>query len=1019
MLKYILILILSFASLGAKASTPSPRISGLHYSPNPVTVGSSQTFGFSYSNATKCYSGSVVYYSGPMSSGYYSVGTPVRTSPGSWGFTVTCTNDSGQTDSAYISNQIINPPRPSAYLWWSPSTVDYGDASTLYWSSSDAHSCVLNGNSVGTSGSSREYNNTSNRSASMYCSGPGGSSSTSSSTLQVNPLPSPTISNARYSPNPVEVGNTQTFSFNYTNASKCYSGSVVYYNGAMSSGTYTVQTPTRTTAESYGFTVTCTNASGKTANMYVSNQVVNPPVPTASLNWSPSRVSYGGSSTLSWSSSEATQCVLNGNTVGTSGSTTVENNTSNNSSSLYCTGRGGSSSTVSSVLSVDPPPQPAIAELKYLPNPVLVGNSQTFSFNYSNAFKCYAPAPDGNSLIYYVGSENNTSLLSGTYSIDTGVRTKAEEYEFTVSCENSAGTSQMLVQNKISEPVPAPTLSQPIYTPSKAFVGETQTFSFEYSNASRCYAPAHGDISEINYVTDTSSTESKSYSVSTGERTEVGSWSFDVVCSNESGEQVTKNVSTEVFPTEQSITAPSYQDGSVSLSWSEVAGVSYKLERFYDNNWQSLGILDTTTYDDTELNDKATYVYRVSNCIDASHCAAPATTGDIYPKPSITDLKYTPAVGFVGEAQAFSFVYSNVTKCHAPAPDGNSLIYYVGSETSTELVSGTHNIDPLTRTETGSWSFDVTCTNASNETSTQSVSTTIYPKSGSVSVPNFHEGSVTITWDDAGAVKYKLERFDGEVWAPLGFVTVPTFTDSGLDQNSTFKYRVSSCASEQECSSPVTSSAITPPSTLSLTDLKYIPETTYIGQTQTFTFKYTGASECYAPATQELDAVYYVGSPGSTEVNSETITYSITTEIRTKADSWSFDVICKNPDGDEVTLPISNTVQDSGLSVSGTPEPTATVAKEYVFTPEVTKLETEQVTFTIENQPEWASFDPATGELRGTPSQEHVKTYSGIAITVTDGKGKAFIAPFNIEVLSGGKAITIRTELLGSPVNGQ
>ena len=51
-----------------------------------------------------------------------------------------------------------------------------------------------------------------------------------------------------------------------------------------------------------------------------------------------------------------------------------------------------------------------------------------------------------------------------------------------------------------------------------------------------------------------------------------------------------------------------------------------------------------------------------------------------------------------------------------------------------------------------------------------------------------------------------------------------------------------------------------------------------------------------------------------------------------------------------------------------------------------------------QNKPAWAAFDTATGRLSGTPTSQNVGTFSGIVITVSDGKLNASLAAFTITV---------------------
>src|SRR5690606_16327569 len=53
---------------------------------------------------------------------------------------------------------------------------------------------------------------------------------------------------------------------------------------------------------------------------------------------------------------------------------------------------------------------------------------------------------------------------------------------------------------------------------------------------------------------------------------------------------------------------------------------------------------------------------------------------------------------------------------------------------------------------------------------------------------------------------------------------------------------------------------------------------------------------------------------------------------------------------------------NSAPSISGTPPATVAAGTEYAFTPTATDIDGNQLTFTLENGPAWASFNPSTGQ---------------------------------------------------------
>jgi len=96
------------------------------------------------------------------------------------------------------------------------------------------------------------------------------------------------------------------------------------------------------------------------------------------------------------------------------------------------------------------------------------------------------------------------------------------------------------------------------------------------------------------------------------------------------------------------------------------------------------------------------------------------------------------------------------------------------------------------------------------------------------------------------------------------------------------------------------------------------------------------------------------------------------------------------------SITVTNT--DSGPTISGNPSSSATVGSTYSFTPTSTDPSGSKLTFSIQNQPSWASFDTTSGALRGTPAAGNVGTTAGIVISVSDGTLSASLAPFSITV---------------------
>jgi hypothetical protein len=71
----------------------------------------------------------------------------------------------------------------------------------------------------------------------------------------------------------------------------------------------------------------------------------------------------------------------------------------------------------------------------------------------------------------------------------------------------------------------------------------------------------------------------------------------------------------------------------------------------------------------------------------------------------------------------------------------------------------------------------------------------------------------------------------------------------------------------------------------------------------------------------------------------------------------------------------------------------------YVFKPEGNDIDGDVLTYEINVDYEWLSFDPVTGELVGTPSASDIGVYKDIEISLTDGESVTRLDSFDIAEL--------------------
>lgn len=85
-------------------------------------------------------------------------------------------------------------------------------------------------------------------------------------------------------------------------------------------------------------------------------------------------------------------------------------------------------------------------------------------------------------------------------------------------------------------------------------------------------------------------------------------------------------------------------------------------------------------------------------------------------------------------------------------------------------------------------------------------------------------------------------------------------------------------------------------------------------------------------------------------------------------------------------------------TISGTPLASVVAGNAYSFTPTTTDPSGAALTFSVKNAPSWATFNSATGELSGTPTEADVATYSNITISVSNGTTSVSLPAFPIAV---------------------
>ena len=173
-----------------------------------------------------------------------------------------------------------------------------------------------------------------------------------------------------------------------------------------------------------------------------------------------------------------------------------------------------------------------------------------------------------------------------------------------------------------------------------------------------------------------------------------------------------------------------------------------------------------------------------------------------------------------------------------------------------------------------------------------------------------------------------------------------------------------------------------------------------------------------SPATQAVAGSNYSFVPTTNAANGTALTFSIqnrpawasfnpsTGELSGIAQAGSFpDVVITVTDGLQssaiTAFSITVSANSSGgapPTISGHPATGVLAGSSYSFTPTASDAAGHALTFSIQNQPSWASFSASSGTLTGTPATGNAGNYANIVISVSNGTHSASLAPFSIKV---------------------
>jgi hypothetical protein len=101
-------------------------------------------------------------------------------------------------------------------------------------------------------------------------------------------------------------------------------------------------------------------------------------------------------------------------------------------------------------------------------------------------------------------------------------------------------------------------------------------------------------------------------------------------------------------------------------------------------------------------------------------------------------------------------------------------------------------------------------------------------------------------------------------------------------------------------------------------------------------------------------------------------------------------------DGD--TRDGATSADNSPPKISGAPTTRTKVGRTYRFRPAASDPDGDPISFAVANKPAWTTFDPTSGELRGTPRSSDIGRHRDVTISVSDGKTTRVLPKFDVVV---------------------
>ena len=452
-------------SLVVSANPTPPAVSvNMSVSPTTITAGQSAVLSWTSANASSCAaSGS---WGGTQATTGSAVSTGTLSTPAVYSYTLTCIGAAGSSSSTATLTVNAGVATVTDFAA-NPINIQTGQSTSLDWATSGATACTASGTGSGgwtgsepTSSSGTSIGPISSAGVYTYtltCTGPGGTSTPASVTVTATAgtgPPLPAITAFAAAPATIQAGQSTTLSWATINATSCTatggSGSDAWSGLESAASVATVIGPLATPG-TYTYTLTCNGPGGTSSasSVPVTVAAATPAPSIGTLVATPATVQVGQSTSLTWTSANASSCQASGGTGSDGWAGTTEPTSSAGTVvgpftaaatytyTLTCSGPGGTSAPRSVTVTVNPAP-PGAPVVSLTVNGagsanIHPGQSLTFKWSATNATACTpsgGASSDGWSGSFAV---SNSGLAIGPINV-SGI------YTYTLSCTGAGGT---------------------------------------------------------------------------------------------------------------------------------------------------------------------------------------------------------------------------------------------------------------------------------------------------------------------------------------------------------------------------------------------------------------------------------------------------------------------------------------------------------------------------------------------------------------------------------------------------